>query len=359
MVTDPKTGQILAMIGSKNYWDENAGNFNVTTALRQPGSSIKPITYATAFKMGYTPGNVILDTPITFKNFWETYKPVNYDGRFHGAVTIRTALGSSYNIPAVKMLSVVGVPEMINTAKDLGITTFKDPNNYGLSLTLGGGDVTMIDMMSAYGTFSQSGKKHNIKGVLKITDSSGKIVEDNSNDEGQQVLQPSIAFLISDILADNKARTPAFGPNSLLNIPGKTVAVKTGTTDNKRDNWTIGYTPEYVVGVWVGNNDNSPMHPSLTSGITGAAPIWNKIMSEIIKDRPNLAFEKPSDVIQGSVDGRKDLVIAGIPTKSMIRQDRRRIRDNGSGQEREVITFTDPLSVYQSDQSGQPIVANP
>jgi 1A family penicillin-binding protein len=359
MVTDARTGQILAMVGSKNYWDPDGGNFNVTTALRQPGSSIKPITYASAFKLGYSPGNVILDTPISFKNFWETYTPVNYDGRFHGAVSVRTALGSSYNIPAVKMLSAIGLPEMLKTAKDLGITTLNDTNRYGLSLTLGGGEVKMLDMMSVYGTFSQNGNRHSIKGVIKITDSKGNLIEDNSSDPGQVVISPSVAFMITDILADNKARTPAFGGNSLLNIPGHKVAVKTGTTDNKHDNVTYGYTPEYVVGVWVGNNNNSPMNPKLTSGVTGAAPIWNKIMLEVLKNKPDLAFEKPSDIIPGTVDGRKDLVIAGTPPKSLIRQNRTRIRNEGSGEEKEVITFTDPLTIYQSDQSGQPIQINP
>lgn len=359
MITDAGTGQILAMVGSKNYWDEGSGNFNVTTAQRQPGSSIKPITYAAAFKTGFSPGNILLDTPITFKNFWETYSPVNYDGRFHGAVTIRTALGSSYNIPAVKMLSIIGLPQMISTAKDLGITTLNDPNRYGLSLTLGGGEVTMLDMMSVYNTFSQNGKKYTIKGVSKITDTKGNIIENNANDQGQVVIQPAVAYMISDILSDNQARTPAFGANSLLNIPGHKVAVKTGTTDNKRDNWTFGYTPKYVVGVWVGNNNNTPMHPSLTSGVTGAAPIWNKIMIEILKDQPAIAFEKPADVIAGIVDGRKDLVISGLASKSVIRQNRQKIRIEETGEEKDVITFTDPLSVYQSDQSGQPIHINP
>jgi len=355
MITDAKTGQILAMIGSKNYWDEDGGKFNVATALRQPGSSIKPITYATAFKTGYSPGNTVLDNPISFKNFWETYTPVNYDGRFHGAVTIRTALGSSYNIPAVKMLSAVGLPDMIKTASDLGITTLNEPNRYGLSLTLGGGEVMMTDMMTAYGTFSQNGKKYQVKGVIKITDTKGNLIEDNTNDPGQSVLPASVAYMITDILSDNKARTPAFGPNSLLNIPGHKIAVKTGTTDSKRDNVTYGYTPEYVVGVWVGNNNNAPMHPSLTSGVTGAAPIWNKIMLELLKNRPELAFEKPAEIITGNVDGRRDLMVLGMPAKSLIRQEGRRFRDEASGQVTDVITYTDPLTVYQSDQSGQPI----
>lgn len=359
MVTDARNGQILAMVGSKNYWETESGKFNVTTALRQPGSSIKPITYASAFKLGYSPGNVILDTPVTYKNFWETYKPVNYDGKFHGAVTLRTALGSSYNIPAVKILNVIGIPEFIKTAQDLGITTLDEPERYGLSLTLGGGEVKLIDMMSVYGVFSQNGKKHQVKGVLKITDSKGTLIEDNTHDLGVDVLQPAAAYMISDILSDNRARTPAFGTNSLLNIPGKTVAVKTGTTDSKRDNWTIGYSPEFVVGVWVGNNNNNPMHASLSSGVTGAAPIWNKIMAEVLKDRPNLAFEKPASAVTRLVDGRRDLVIAGLPGKSFVNQNRQIAGDGDNRELKETITFTDPLSVYQSDQSGQPIQINP
>ncbi len=359
MVTDARNGQILAMVGSKNYWETESGKFNVTTALRQPGSSIKPITYVSAFELGYSPGNIILDTPVTYKNFWETYKPVNYDGRFHGAVTLRTALGSSYNIPAVKILNVIGIQEFINTANNLGITTLDKPERYGLSLTLGGGEIKLIDMMSVYGVFSQNGKKHQVKGVLKITDSKGTLIEDNSQDLGVDVLQPAAAYMINDILSDNRARTPAFGTDSLLNIPGKTVAVKTGTTDSKRDNWTIGYSPEYVVGVWVGNNNNNPMHPSLSSGVTGAAPIWNKIMTEVLKDRPNLAFEKPASVVSSLVDGRRDLVIAGLPNKSFVNQNRQIVKNEENGEEKETITFTDPLSVYQSDQSGQPIQLSP
>jgi 1A family penicillin-binding protein len=359
MITDAKTGQILAMVGSKNYWDPVNGNFNVTTALRQPGSSIKPITYATAFKQGFSPGSTLLDTPISFRNFWENYTPVNYDGRFRGPVTIRTALGSSLNVPAVKLLSIVGIPDMLKTAHDLGITTLNDPNRYGLSLTLGGGEVKMIDMMTVYGTFSQLGTKYPAQDILYITDSKGNTLENNSHPIGETVLQPSIAYLISDILSDNKARTPAFGPNSLLVIPGHQVAVKTGTTDSKRDNWTFGYTPEFVVGVWVGNNDNTPMNPQLTSGVTGASPIWNRLISEVLRNRPSLAFEKPSDVIIGNVDGHKDLIVSGIQPKSATGQNKKKIKDAETDKEKEVITFTDPFSTYQSDQSGQPVLTSP
>lgn len=323
MVTNAETGQILAMAGSRDYYYPQFGNFNVALALRQPGSSIKPITYATAFKQGYSPGNTILDTPITFKDEWGyRYSPVNYDGKFHGAVSIRTALGSSYNIPAVRLLNAVGVENMIQTAKDLGITTFTDPQNYGLSLTLGAGDVRMIDMMSVYGTFSQLGKTNNLTPILKVIDTEGNIIEEYEY-KPQQVLQPEIAYLITHILSDNKARTPAFGSNSLLTFKDHTVAVKTGTTDNKRDNLTFGYTPHYVVGAWVGNNDNTPMHKDLASGITGAAPIWNQIMKTLLDGEPIATFNRPPGIIDITVDGRKDLAVVGITPKGLVHKNNR------------------------------------
>ncbi len=316
MITDPKTGQILAMVGSKDFYDKQSGNFNVTIALRQPGSSIKPVTYATAFKQGFSPGNTILDAPVNFRDAWgNSYAPVNYDGKFHGPVSIRQALGSSFNIPAVKLLSTVGVDNMIQTAKDLGITTFTDPRRYGLSLTLGSGEVKMIDMMAVYGSFSQNGRFRKPTGILKVTDSSGNILEEYQED-GKEVIKPEIAYLINSILSDNSARTMAFGANSLLNIPG--VGVKTGTTDSKRDNWTFGYTTDFTVGVWVGNNDNSPMDPRLTSGITGAAPIWNKITKALLVNHPSIGFTQPVGIAQAYVDGRKDLIISGNAPKGLV-----------------------------------------
>ncbi len=316
MVTDPKTGQILAMVGSKDYHDPDFGNYNVTTALRQPGSSIKPVTYVTAFKKGYSPGNTILDTPVSFSDEWgNTYAPVNYDGTFHGPVSIRTALGSSLNIPAVKMLSIIGIDPVAQTAKDLGITTFTNPKSYGLSLTLGGAPIRMVDMMSVYGAFSQTGMVHPITPILKVTDSNGNVLEEYQ-DKGQQILQPELAYMVTSILSDNNARTLAFGANSLLNIKG--VAVKTGTTDNKKDNWAFGYTPNFVVGVWVGNNDNSPMNPILTSGITGATPIWNRITKGMLAANPNTDFQKPSGIVDVVVDGRRDIATSGILPKALV-----------------------------------------
>ncbi len=314
MIVDPRNGQILAMVGSKDYYDPNIGNYNVALALRQPGSSIKVVTYSTAFKMGLSPGTSVLDAPVAFTTPWETYAPVNYDSRFHGVVTLRTALGSSFNIPAVKVLNYEGIPNFLQTAKEMGITTFNNPGSYGLSLTLGGADVRLIDMMSVYSTLADMGVKHEVNPILKITDSKGQVIEDDTNPSGDRVLDPGVAYMVTNILADNNARTPAFGPNSLLVVPGHTVAVKTGTTDDKRDNWTFGYTPELAVGVWVGNNDNSPMNPALTSGVTGAAPIWNRLMTNLLQNRPDIAFERPPDVADGMVDGHKDLVLTRSPS---------------------------------------------
>lgn len=319
LVTNPKTGEVLAMVGSKDYHHPVFGSFNVTTALRQPGSSIKVVTYSQAFKMGYSPGNTILDGPVSFKGNWaNSYSPQNYDGKFHGSVSIRVALGSSYNIPAVKMLSTVGIPAFLETAGDLGITTFNTPQRYGLSLTLGGAEVKMTDMMVVYGVFANSGKRQALNPILKVTDANGNILEE-AEANPKQVLPAGIAYFINSILSDNSARTPAFGPNSQLVIPGHTVAVKTGTSDNKKDNWTFGYTPEFVVGVWVGNSDGTPMDQALTSGVTGAAPIWNKVMTGLLAVKPSVGFARPAEIVEAQIDGRRDLAIAGSIPKGLVR----------------------------------------
>ena len=351
MITDSRNGQILVMVGSKDYFETNSGNYNVALATRQPGSSIKPVTYATGFMQGFTPGTTLLDSHTTFPQAGsKPYSPVNYDGRFHGPVSIRTALGSSYNVPAVKMLALVGVPQMINTAKDLGITTFSDPDNYGLSLTLGGGGVRLIDMMTVYGTFAANGIKHPSQAILKIYDPYGNVLEDHSKDQGKRVLSEEVAYLINNILSDNNARTPAFGVNSLLQISGHIVAVKTGTSDDKRDNWTFGYTPEYTVGVWVGNNDNSPMNPILTSVITGATPIWHDLMTQILVDKSDLAFQKPPGIINAVVDSRHDLAIAGVPPKSVTRLSKIRGKNATTGEEKETTAFSDQFSNFKPNQ---------
>jgi 1A family penicillin-binding protein len=299
MVTNPKTGEILAMVGSKDYFDVEAqGNVNVTTSLRQPGSSIKVVNYAAALENGFTAASILDDSPVVYQSFGSpAYAPVNYDGKFHGPTPLRYALGNSYNIPAVKVLSKIGVPAMIEKGRLMGITSWQDSSLYGLSLTLGGGDVTMLDMMRVFGTLANEGKRVDLMPILEVTDYTGHVYEQNKPANGVAAVKPDVAWIINNILSDNAARTSAFGPNSSLVIPSKTVSVKTGTSNDKRDNWTIGYTPSYVTAVWVGNNDNSPMDPLLTSGITGAAPIWHDIMTELLSNKPDEVSARPSSVI--------------------------------------------------------------
>ena len=314
LITNPKTGEILAMIGSKNYFDVAAqGNVNVTTALRQPGSSIKVVNYAAALENGFTAASIIDDSPIVYRSVGSPpYAPVNYDGKFHGPTPLRYALANSYNIPAVKALAKIGVQTMIDKGRKMGITSWQDDGRYGLSLTLGGGDVTMLDMAQVFGTLANEGTRIDLMPILEVTDYTGRVIEKNKPQKGIPAVKPEIAWIVSNILSDNTARIVAFGPNSSLVIPNKTVSVKTGTTDSKRDNWAIGYTPSYVVAVWVGNNDNSPMHPFLTSGITGAAPIWHDIMTELLKDKSNEIPPKPDTVIAvPCYFGRPEYFIAG------------------------------------------------
>lgn len=303
IVTNPATGEILSMVGSRDYFDTDIdGNVNVVIAYRQPGSSIKPINYATGLTKGLTAASVFIDQAICFPNpgGQKSYCPLNYDGKFHGAVSMRMALANSINIPAVKILKYNGLDAMIATASAMGITTFTDPDRYGLSLTLGGGEVTMTDMAAAYGVFANQGYLIPVHAILQVVDRNGKELDHYTPPPspifGKKVFNPGIPFIISQILSDNGAREMAFGSNSKLRISNATVAVKTGTTNDFRDNWTFGYTPKYVVGTWVGNNDNSTMG-NLVSGVTGAAPIWNTIMAKLIKDEKPIWPEKPFDVV--------------------------------------------------------------
>jgi penicillin-binding protein 1C len=306
MVTNPKTGEILAMVGSKDYFDiADQGNVNVTVSERQPGSSIKVVNYAAALEnaapaggQGFTAATILDDSPVAFQSAGSpTYAPVNYDGKFHGPTPLRYALGNSYNIPAVKTLAKIGVGTMIEKGRLMGVTTWRDPSQYGLSLTLGGGDVTMYDMTKVFGTLANGGKRVDPMPILEVTDYTGHVYEKDNPSPPVAAVKPEVAWILSNILSDNAARTNAFGPNSSLVIAGKTVSVKTGTTDSKRDNWTIGYTPSILTAVWVGNNNNAPMDPFLTSGITGAAPIWHDIMTELLKNRPDEVLSKPDTVI--------------------------------------------------------------
>lgn len=295
---DPATGEILAMVGSKDFYDERIdGQVNVALRPLQPGSSIKPVTYLTAFEMGWTPATLIWDLPTTFPAFPQPYKPVNYDGKFHGPVLVRTALANSYNIPAVKTLQFVGIPKMLETARRLGITTFGDPSQYGLSLTLGGGEVKLLELTGAYAVLANKGTRVAPTPILEITQSDGKVVWQHEV-KGELVVRPQHAYLLTSILSDNAARTPAFGANSPLKL-SRPAAVKTGTTNDFRDNWTIGYTPELVVGVWVGNSDHSPMQN--VSGITGAAPIWHDFMEAALAGKPVRGFAVPGGLVEMEV----------------------------------------------------------
>ncbi|MEP7166957.1 MAG: transglycosylase domain-containing protein [Candidatus Woesebacteria bacterium] len=300
IVTNPKTGEILSMVGSTNYFDSaKDGQVNVTIRERQPGSSIKPVTYAAAFERGFTPATIIEDAPVSYDIAGSpSYAPKNYDGRFHGKVTVRTALASSYNIPAVKTEATIGLPAVIEKGRQLGITTWEDSSRFGLSLTLGGGDVKMIDMASVYGTFANNGITVPLQFIESIKTADGKILFSNPCIDsslpcgGRRTIDERIAYQLTNILMDNEARTPAFGPRSVLFIPDQQVAVKTGTTNGLRDNWTDGYTSNRVAIVWVGNNDNSQMS-RVTSGIVGASPIWNKIISLSLSPNPAHVFPTP------------------------------------------------------------------
>ncbi len=323
LVTKPSTGEILAMIGSKDYYDATAdGQVNVTLRERQPGSSIKPLNVATALQLKKaTPATMLLDIPTCFAVAGQQeYCPKNYDGSFHGPVQTRFFLGNSLNIPEVKLLAMNSLESFIATASAMGITTWNDPSKYGLSLTLGGGEVKMVDLVTAFGTFANEGVKVPLHSILKVEDYKGNILETYNPDETQQnvkyltenteekekgevkrILDREPAYLVSHILLDNNARAGAFGTNSQLVIPNQTVSVKTGTTNELKDNWTIGFTPEYLTAVWVGNNDNTSMNQALVSGVTGAAPIWHDIMSYVLKGKKSVWPEVPKDIISKEV----------------------------------------------------------
>jgi penicillin-binding protein 1C len=317
LVTNPNNGFILAMVGSKDYFDtEDDGNVNIVLTPQQPGSTIKVVTYAAALQKSFTAASLIQDSPITFTlSSGERYSPVNYDGKYHGTVTLRQALGNSYNVPAVKTVSTIGLNTMILLGKDMGISSWNDPSRYGLSLTLGGGEVTMLDMATVYGTIANGGIRNKIQPIVQVTDYQGNMLENNSSTFGKYIFSKEIGFILSDILSDNKARSNAFGVNSLLNIPNEWVAVKTGTSDTKRDNWTIGFTHDYVVTVWVGNNDNSPMHPTLTSGVTGAAPIWRDVMNELLSVKPSKKPSVPENIVILPCRGQQEYFIKGTEPK--------------------------------------------
>src|SRR4030043_668265 len=308
VVLNPETGEILAMVGSKNFNDPNYdGQVNVTTSSRQPGSAIKPFTYVTAFKKGYNASTLIMDVPTQFPGGEgkPPYEPVNYDGKYRGPLQVRYSLSNSINVVAVKMLAMVGINYKLETAYDMGITTLPPTQDtlrrVGLSLTLGGGEVKLLDLTAGYSAFLNGGSRVDPIGILKVEDADGKVLEENKPQKEKRVISEEQAYLIVDILSDNAARSAVFGTNSLLNISGKKIAVKTGTTNDRRDNWTIGGNKLAKTGVWVGNNDNSEMK-QVASGVSGASPIWRKILLEGLKGKPVATFTIPGNVVTASVD---------------------------------------------------------
>lgn len=306
---DPKTGEVLAMVGSRDYFDtEKEGNFNIALAKRQPGSAFKPFVYASAFEKGYTPDTVLFDTKTQFSTACDKdgvpyqgstpedcYMPGNYDEAWRGPMTLRNALAQSVNIPAVKLLYLVGLDSAIELSERLGITTLTNKSRYGLTLVLGGGEVSLLDMTSAYGVFANDGKRNPYTGILSIEDANGNSVAKHEPEE-RDVIDPEVARKISDVLSDNIARTPAFGSDSFLHFSDRQVAVKTGTTNDYRDAWIIGYTPSLVVGAWAGNNNNTPMEKKVAGFII--APLWNAFMKEALAALPDETFPPPQPIPQ-------------------------------------------------------------
>lgn len=310
---DPRNGEILAMVGSRDYFKPGDGAFNVAISPRQPGSSFKPYVYAAAMENGMNPATMLLDVQTNFANDngGVKYVPHNYSGRNYGPVSIRQALAGSLNIPAVKTLILVGINKAIDTAEKLGLTTLKDRSRFGPALVLGGAEVKLLEHTAGLGALGNNGVKQALSPILKITDTKDNVIYENKASMGVQAIDPQAAFLINDILSDTQSRKFIFGNNKNLMINDHQVAVKTGTTQDFRDAWTIGYTPSLAVGVWVGNNDNSPMRKGADGSVV-AAPIWNKFINEIIAKQKAEKFMRP----EGIVELRVDRLTGKLPTKN-------------------------------------------
>ena len=334
VAVDPTNGNVLAMVGSRDYFDmENEGNFNVTLAHRQPGSTFKPFVYGTAFMKGYTPETTIFDLKTNFSTNCDAkgvpfsplvkpedcYMPENYDGKYRGPVSMRDALAQSLNIPAVKTLYLAGIKDSLIMARRMGIESLGDANLYGLTLVLGGGEVSLLDLTGAYGVFANDGARNPNTSILRIEDKDGKIIEEFKQ-KSEQVIPSDIARKVTNILADNVARTPEFGANSALYFPGKDVAVKTGTTNDFRDVWTVGYTPHIAVGMWAGNNDNTPLHKNIAGFII--TPVWHAFMVEAMKLTPSERFIAPEN---------EDLTVLPSPLQGIWQGGEKYIIDRASG----------------------------
>ncbi len=317
---DTKTGDILTMVGSRDFFDDKYdGKVNIATRLNQPGSSIKPLIYATSFAQGLTPDTILFDVVTKFKTATKDYVPQDYDGKERGPVTIRKALAGSLNIPAVKALYIAGVDTVLKTAKDFGYTTFDDQKGIGLSMVLGGADVTLLEHTAAFATFAREGIRHPTRAILRIEDSKGKILEEPPVEE-IKVMDVEPVRQLTSILTDNNARAYVFGSKSPLILPDRVVAAKTGTTNEWRDGWALGYTPSIAVGVWAGNNDNTKMKAG-ADGVFVAAPIWNSYMQKVLKGQPAETFKKPQPVktskpiLNGKFEVEQDVAVDSITQK--------------------------------------------
>jgi len=316
LVQNVKTGDILAMVGSKDYFAKDInGKFDVVTqGLRQPGSSIKPLNYLLALQKGRNMWDTIDDNSVTYNvPGQKPYSPQNYTGKYLGKVTLKTALASSLNIPSVKLLNDNGVENLIDLAERMGITTWTNRSRFGLSLALGAGEVKMTELAQAYSIFANLGERVEINPVLEIDNYLGEKVYQKYI-EKSEIVEAKHAYLINNALSDDQARSPIFGANSLLNIKGKTVAVKTGTTNDLKDNWCIGWTPTYLTAVWVGNNDNTPMS-WVASGISGATPIWNRVMKELLANSEDENWKVPNELHLEDVCGKKEWVEEGMKVR--------------------------------------------
>jgi len=358
---DPKTGEVLAMVGSKDYFSKDIdGQVNIALSSRQPGSSMKPLVYAASFLKGYTPNTMLYDVVTNFSSDpAKSYEPHNYDSKEHGPVSMRMALAGSLNTPAVKTMYLAGIDNVLDLADKLGYTTLKDKDRFGLSLVLGGGEVKLLEHVNAYSAFARDGVVHTIKPILRIEDSSGQIIEEFKDSE-KQVLDSNVARMITDVLADNNARAYIFGIKNWLTFGNnRPVAAKSGTTNDYRDAWTIGYTPSIVTGVWVGNNDNSEMKRGADGGIV-AAPIWNKYMKQILGDTPVETFKKPEIKLSG-----KAVLDGGNPLEKIVKVDKISGLLASSSTPPEYIEerkFIDPHSIlYYVDKNNPtgPIPTNP
>lgn len=335
---DPKTGQILSMVGSMDYFESPQpegctvgknckfeGQVNVAIRDRQPGSSFKPYVYLTAFSKGYFPETILYDVETDFnKGSEDNYIPQNYDGQFRGPLMMKEALGMSLNVPAVKTLYLAGVKDSIEMAKNLGIIGLNEPDRYGLSLVLGGGEVQLLDHTNAYATLANNGVRHTKTAILRIEDKDGNIVEEFKDKKGDAVVKEEYIAMLDSVISDNKNRASVFGENSPLRFDDRQVAAKTGTTNEFRDGWTMGYTPGIAVGVWAGNNDNTPMKAG-ADGVNVAAPIWRSYLDQVLGNYSKEEFPKynseevlkdiKKDILIGKLDTEKKVEVCEIPGK--------------------------------------------